>query len=1069
MRLRSTAAALLAAGLAAASGCTSLPADRGFDDVSAAVGERLPQTVRWNRASADDDAAAAEVDGLLRGELGADAAVQVALLNNAGLQATYESLSVGQADLVQAGLLRNPIFDAQLRFASGGGGFGLDIGIVQDFLDVFQIPLRKRVAAAEFEGVKNQVTGAVVDLAADTRRAWYELVGAKQALELRRTVLAAYEASTDIARRLHEAGNITDLARARERAQLEAARLEVADAETLVSVRREQLTAYLGLWGERATGWDVPDRLPEPADDLPDPSGLERSAVAASLDLSITRQEVFAEAERLGLTAASLQFFNNSELAAGAVAERDADGSWGVGPAVAVPIPLFDTGRVANERARAVLQAASGRYQQAAVDLRSGVRAAWSQLANAHDQAAHFRTVLLPLRQSVVDQTQLEYNAMLVGAFELLQARRDEVDDAAAYIDALQTYWQARTALDQMLAGRSAGFPGMAPAPTGGMNAGGGGDAATDRHPLSTPFPMNPTLPEPVRVAVGPATRRQVLRHGGVAVAGLAAFAAARRASATEAATAAGQAPVEADALRRGGADGANPTAAPDDREVAAQMAAGEVPHLAPGRPGVDYTPVVTPGGANLPFKVVDGIKVFHLVAEEVEHEFAPGLIATCWGYNGRCHGPTIEAVEGDRVRIYVSNRLDAPTTVHWHGVLLPSGMDGVGGVSQRAIHTGETFQYEFTLRQHGTFMYHAHHDEMTQMGMGMMGMLIVHPRRYDGSVEPLQEGWEQGPRPDRDFAIMLSEWAITPGTGRPDPNVMSDFNVLTMNAKAFPGTAPLVVEKGQRVRIRIGNLSAMDHHPIHLHGYNFLTVATDGGDVPASAQHPDTTVLVAVGQTRDIEFVAHAPGDWVMHCHMTHHVMNQMGHDLPNMIGAKVEGLDSVVQKLIPAYMTMGQEGMGDMGDMGMPVPRNSIPMVGGYGPFDYITMGGMFTIVKVREGLDSRTLAENKDPGFYEHPRGTVAAPAAAAQLRRDGIDVSEAGLLAARVPGDDRGQTAVFAMDKNPPTRDSVDRITGRVGRPDAGAATPAAVPTATKWTCVMHPEVAMDAPARARSAA
>ena len=191
---------------------------------------------------------------------------------------------------------------------------------------------------------------------------------------------------------------------------------------------------------------------------------------------------------------------------------------------------------------------------------------------------------------------------------------------------------------------------------------------ATDRHPLSTPFPMNPTLPEPVRVAVGPATRRQVLRHGGVAVAGLAAFAAARRASATEAATAAGQAPVEADALRRGGADGANPTAAPDDREVAAQMAAGEVPHLAPGRPGVDYTPVVTPGGANLPFKVVDGIKVFHLVAEEVEHEFAPGLIATCWGYNGRCHGPTIEAVEGDRVRIYVSNRLDAPTTVHWHG-----------------------------------------------------------------------------------------------------------------------------------------------------------------------------------------------------------------------------------------------------------------------------------------------------------------------------------------------------------------------------------------------------------------
>lgn len=565
---------------------------------------------------------------------------------------------------------------------------------------------------------------------------------------------------------------------------------------------------------------------------------------------------------------------------------------------------------------------------------------------------------------------------------------------------------------------------------------------------------MNPSPPS--TVIAGPATRRQVLRSGSAVLAGAAALVATHRARAQE------QAPVGAEALREGAATASNPTAAPDDREVAQRMASGEVPHLAPGKPGVDYQPVITPGGSTLPFKIVDGIKVFHLVAEEVQHEFAPGLVATCWGYNGRCHGPTLEAVEGDRVRIYVSNRLDAPTTVHWHGILLPSGMDGVGGVSQRAIHTGETFQYEFTLRQHGTFMYHAHHDEMTQMGMGMMGMFIVHPRRYDGSPDALPEGWEQEPKPDREFAIMLSEWAIEPGTGRPDPNVMSDFNVLTMNAKAFPGTSPLVVEKDQRVRIRIGNLSAMDHHPIHLHGYNFRIVATDGGDVPRSAQHPDTTVLVAVGQTRDIEFVASAPGDWVMHCHMTHHVMNQMGHGLPNMIGAKVEGLDAKVRKLIPAYMTMGQEGMGDMGDMGMPVPANSIPMVGGYGPFDYITMGGMFTILKVREGLSGSQLADNADPGFFEHPRGTVAAPAASSQLARDGVDVSEAGLLAARVPGDDRGQTAVFAMDKNPPTRDSVDRITGRVGRPDAAAAAPAAVPTATKWTCVMHPEVAMDAP-------
>src|SRR5687768_13920029 len=226
--------------------------------------------------------------------------------------------------------------------------------------------------------------------------------------------------------------------------------------------------------------------------------------------------------------------------------------------------------------------------------------------------------------------------------------------------------------------------------------------------------------------------------------------------------------------------------------------------------PGRDYTPVVVPNGWTLPYRVVEGVKVFHLVAEEVDHEFAPGLRAVCWGYNGGVHGPVIEAVEGDRVRIFVSNRLPAPTTVHWHGVLLPSGMDGVGGLSQKAIRPGETFMYEFTVRQSGTAMYHSHHDEMTQMALGMTGMFIIHPRR------------PTGPRVDRDFAIMLHEWKLDPGTRRPNPNEMVEFNLLTMNARAFPGTAPLVVKKGQRVRIRLGNLSAMDHHPIHLHGYQF-------------------------------------------------------------------------------------------------------------------------------------------------------------------------------------------------------------------------------------------------------
>jgi len=392
-----------------------------------------------------------------------------------------------------------------------------------------------------------------------------------------------------------------------------------------------------------------------------------------------------------------------------------------------------------------------------------------------------------------------------------------------------------------------------------------------------------------------------------------------------------------------------------------------------PGHAHRDYQPVIVPNGRKLPWKLVSGVKVFHMVAEEVEHEFAPGFKAKCWGYNGSVHGPLIEAVEGDRVRIYVTNRLKASTTVHWHGILLPNGMDGVGGLNQKAIQPGETYRYEFTLRQHGTNMYHSHHDEMTQIGMGMTGLFVIHPRKPPRI------------KVDRDFAIMLHEWRIDVGTSRPNPNEMTEFNLLTMNARAFPGTEPLVARKGQRVRIRIGNLSPMDHHPIHLHGYQFKVTETDGGQIHESAQQPDTTVLVPVGSTRTIEFVADEPGDWAMHCHMTHHVMNQMGHQFPNVIGVNSGNLDKKVRKLLPGYMSMGTTGMGDMTDMmGMSIPKNSIPMIGGQGKHDYITMGGMFTVLKVRDHLKSF-----KDPGWYEPPAGTLAVAARPDELRRDGID--------------------------------------------------------------------------------
>lgn len=432
--------------------------------------------------------------------------------------------------------------------------------------------------------------------------------------------------------------------------------------------------------------------------------------------------------------------------------------------------------------------------------------------------------------------------------------------------------------------------------------------------------------------------------------------------------------------LRRWGGVAAGAALLTRAAPASAQEAALLPPSRPRGGPAVMVTPgqpaVVTPDGATLPWTTRDGVKVGHLVAQELEHEFAPGMLARVWGYNGGTPGPTIEAVEGDRVRIYVTNRLPEPTTVHWHGLILPNGMDGVAGLNQAPIPRGETWVYEFDLRHAGTFMYHSHYDEMTQIALGMAGMFIVHPRR------------PRGPRVDRDFALMTHEWRLEVGARRPDPNAMSDFNVLTFNGKSFPGTEPLLVGTGERVRIRLGNLSPMDHHPIHIHGLSFVMTATDGGYVSPSAQIPETTVLVPVGSTRVIEMVPTEPGDWAMHCHMTHHVMTQMGHGMPNMVGADTRRLDRRMRRIAPGYMSMGARGMGGMGEMEMPVPPNSLPMRGGEGPFSYIDMGGMFTVLKVRDE------PERADPGaWYQHPAGTVPARADAARLRADGISVPDA----------------------------------------------------------------------------
>ncbi len=378
------------------------------------------------------------------------------------------------------------------------------------------------------------------------------------------------------------------------------------------------------------------------------------------------------------------------------------------------------------------------------------------------------------------------------------------------------------------------------------------------------------------------------------------------------------------------------------------------------GRP---YHPVTTLNGWSLPWRMNNGVKEFHLVAEPVKREIAPGMVAHLWGYNGQSPGPTIEVVEGDRVRIFVTNRLPEITTIHWHGQRLPNGMDGVAGLTQPPIEPGKTYVYEFEAKRAGTFMYHPHADEMTQLAMGMMGSWVTHPR----SPKTMQV--------DRDYVFLLGAYDIDPGSYMPRTNTMLEFNLWTFNSRVFPGIAPFVAKQGEKVRIRVGNLT-MTNHPIHLHGHEFEVAGTDGGWVPKTARWPEVTTDIGVGQMRAIELVANELGDWAFHCHKSHHTMNAMGHQVPNMIGVSQEGVSKAFSKLVPDYMQMGETGMAEMVDMAemmpMPLPENTLPMMAGKGPFGALAMGGMFTTLKVRKDLPKGFYG---DPGDYQQPKGTSA----------------------------------------------------------------------------------------------
>jgi cobalt-zinc-cadmium efflux system outer membrane protein len=453
---------LLLVGL---TGCATVDLSAGFPEVRAVVEERSASKIVWNSGTELDQEAAEKLRSLLQRKLTADDAVQIAMLNNRDLQAMYTELGVAQADFVQAGLFKNPILDAAVFLPLSGVRPDFQLSVVFNFLDALYVPLRKRVAAAQFEESKLRVTGAVLDFAAQVRTAFYVHQANEQLLELRRTIVQTLTASFDVSRRLHEAGNISDLDLARDRALTEASKLALRSSEVAAQQSREQLNGLMGAWGEQ-TEWEIDGRLPEIPGEPLHVNGVEHLALARSLDLSHARQRIVATGQQLGFNRATALV---PDLDLGAGAEREGEEAWKVGPLVAIPIPLFDQGQGRIGRAAAELRRAQQAYYALAVRIRSTARAAHDRMLGAQDRALYYRDILLPLQERIVSEGQLQYNAMQIGIFQLLRDREQQIETGVAYVEVLREYWLARADLAQIASGRLPVWNGVRGGGTGGQ------------------------------------------------------------------------------------------------------------------------------------------------------------------------------------------------------------------------------------------------------------------------------------------------------------------------------------------------------------------------------------------------------------------------------------------------------------------------------------------------------------------------------------------------------------------------------------------------------------------------
>ncbi len=420
-------------------GCASLDPGPVFERVQSLAAERGVPDATWDRGEAARQAIDERVRDLLGRDLTAETAVQIALLRNRSLQATLAELGIAQAELVQAGLLRNPVLSAAVRFGIGSSGVGADLGVVQDFMDALQIPLRRRVAQAQLEVTTLATGAAVFELASAVKEEFFEAQGAEQMIELRRQIVEATEVSADLARRQHAAGNLTDLDLASEQTLREEAKLALAEAEVDAFEKRERLTALLGLWGEE-TRWSMAARLPALPAQVPQLEGLESLAVTRRLDLAEVRSQVGVAGSSVKLA----RFFGLvPEVGAGVASEREIEGGlWSLGSSLEIPVPLFDQSQARLAAARARQRQSEDRFAALAVRIRSEVRSAWARLDAAQRRALFMERTALPLRAQIVEQTQREYNAMQIGVYQLLQAKRDQIEAGRGYVESLRDYWR---------------------------------------------------------------------------------------------------------------------------------------------------------------------------------------------------------------------------------------------------------------------------------------------------------------------------------------------------------------------------------------------------------------------------------------------------------------------------------------------------------------------------------------------------------------------------------------------------------------------------------------------------